>query len=227
MILKFYCINNCGREICKNTYIKGKQHCAICAKNLRTDLPNYKDGRCSKSYFCKKCNKKISRDVGIYGTNLCRSCAQSERQKIPETCNNYIDGRTKKTYYCIEDCGRTISYTNWLRGGRRCQTCCQSGELGNNYKDGSSGVYPIEFSKKLKEQIRKRDNYTCQNCNITEEEHIELFGKKLHVHHIDYNKFNCDKTNLITTCSICNFKANYNRFYWQEVFTYKIYLMEV
>jgi len=57
---------------------------------------------------------------------------------------------------------------------------------------------------------------------MTEEEHLIVTGKVLTVHHIDYNKQNCSKKNLITTCNSCNIQANYNRNYWKEVYTYKL-----
>ncbi len=88
---------------------------------------------------------------------------------------------------------------------------------------GGTGILDIPFKystkfKKLRPIIRKRDNYTCQNCNMIEEEHISVFGKELCVHHIDYNRQNCDKDNLITLCNQCNIRANYNRNYWQKYF---------
>jgi len=78
--------------------------------------------------------------------------------------------------------------------------------------------YAYEFNGILKEQIRQRDNYICQNCSMTEEEHLKVYNEKLHVHHIDYNKQNCNEDNLITLCLKCNIKANYNRSYWKEYF---------
>ena len=65
-------------------------------------------------------------------------------------------------------------------------------------------------------------DYECQNCNITEEEHIIILGRVLDVHHIDYNKHNCNKENLISLCSQCNTRANGNRAYWQEFYVDKI-----
>jgi len=38
------------------------------------------------------------------------------------------------------------------------------------------------------------------------------------VHHIDYNKKNCELWNLILNCRSCNFIANFNRDYWQEIY---------
>jgi len=62
--------------------------------------------------------------------------------------------------------------------------------------------YGLEFNEELKEQIRKRDNYTCQICG-KEQEKI-----KLDVHHIDFNKQNNDKNNLISLCHSCHSKLN-------------------
>ena len=57
---------------------------------------------------------------------------------------------------------------------------------------------------------------------MTEEEHLIVVGKSLTVHHVDYNKENCYKENLITLCMSCNIRANYNRGYWIEYYKNKI-----
>lgn len=84
------------------------------------------------------------------------------------------------------------------------------------------GEYPSIFNEDLKENIRKRDNYICQNCNITEEEHIIVFGRVLAVHHINYIKEDCSKNNLITLCISCNIRANYNKEYWKKMYNSKM-----
>jgi len=97
------------------------------------------------------------------------------------------------------------------------------GKNNYNYIDGRATLpYPPEFNQILKDKIRKRDNYTCQNCGMTEEESLIVVGANLHVHHIDYDKQNCKEDNLVTTCGNCNLRANFNRPYWQEFFTNKI-----
>ena len=89
--------------------------------------------------------------------------------------------------------------------------------------DGRSySGYPQEWTNQLRESIRKRDNHTCQNCGMTEEEHLVIYSQVLHVHHIDYNKQNCKEDNLITLCFGCNIKANKNRNLWQDLFTNKL-----
>lgn len=75
------------------------------------------------------------------------------------------------------------------------------GRAGNkhwNWRDGNR-PYPREFNEKLKNEIRQRDNFLCQFCHFP--------GKD--VHHIDRNKTNLTKINLITTCRSHNIKANY------------------
>jgi len=84
-----------------------------------------------------------------------------------------------------------------------------------NWQGGISNFpYPFSFNKRLKEFIRNRDNYTCQLCGITQEEN----GRKLDVHHIDYDKDNLDPNNLIVLCRGCNSKVNFNRDFWKNHF---------
>jgi len=81
-----------------------------------------------------------------------------------------------------------------------------------NWKGGISKLpYPFIFNDLLKTEIKKRDNYTCKECGT---QNI----KKLCVHHIDYNKENCKKNNLITLCFKCNSKVNFNREIWTNYF---------
>lgn len=64
--------------------------------------------------------------------------------------------------------------------------------------------YGIDFNKKLKNTIKERDNYECQDLNC------EGKSKKLNIHHIDYNKKNCHPDNLITLCNSCHNKIGKN-----------------
>jgi len=84
-----------------------------------------------------------------------------------------------------------------------------------NWQGGiANGEYGPEFTQELKERIKKLYNHACQLCNIT--------NVDLDVHHIDYNKTNNSKKNLIPLCKICHGKTNYNRKKWQEIFESKI-----
>jgi len=137
----------------------------------------------------------------------------NSKNRFGENNPNFKGDRAlyKQKVYCI-DCNKKLSGPNV----KRCKSCSNSK---NNYVHGNGYLpYPIEFNSKLKEQIRKRDCYQCQNCSITEEEHIIVFGKRLSIRHIDYNKENNNKNNLITLCSSCNIRVNFNREYWRIYF---------
>ena len=83
------------------------------------------------------------------------------------------------------------------------------------------GEYGIEFCDKLKNKIRKRDNYTCQKCNT----HQNKLDEKLSIHHIDYNKKNNKDDNLISLCRSCHAKTNFDRnasmIYYQKLIKHK------
>jgi hypothetical protein len=75
-----------------------------------------------------------------------------------------------------------------------------------NWQGGKSyEPYSSDWTKTLRVAIRERDKYTCIICN--------KYGNL--VHHIDYNKKNCELNNLITLCNKCHTKTNYNRNYWR------------
>jgi len=81
-----------------------------------------------------------------------------------------------------------------------------------------SKPYTYDFNKIFKEKIRERDNYTCQLCNLFEEDAIKLHGRKLAIHHIDYNKLNTFPQNCITLCLRCNILVNKDREIWKTHF---------
>jgi hypothetical protein len=82
------------------------------------------------------------------------------------------------------------------------------GEKSSLWQGGKSyEPYTKEWNNILKKEIRKRDNNVCQLCM--------KFGKD--VHHIDYDKKNCNNDNLITLCRRCHIKTNLKREYWQKI----------
>ena len=82
----------------------------------------------------------------------------------------------------------------------------------------SKNPYPEVWTETLKRAIRERDNYVCRLCGRTQIEELEIVGRKLAVHYINYDKKNCNPDNLITLCCVCNVKVNQNRNYWISYF---------
>ena len=100
----------------------------------------------------------------------------------------------------------------------------QSGYKSHCWKGGISyQPYPDDWNETLKNSIRQRDGYACQECGIHQDELGGIF-KKLDVHHIDYDKDNLDPENLITLCKSCHSKTNANREYWKTYFNETIYV---
>lgn len=218
-----YCID-CGKRI------KGKKttRCWKCYrkfKNLTKKLYNCIDcgtiiGR--RAVRCVKCAAKIKGLKLRKKFNKCIDCGKiiNRKHKRCKKCYLIFSNKNKKEFYCI-DCGKKISY-----GSKRCFICWHKfsrGKNNPNYIHGlGSSKYTNEFKHKLRLEIRKRDNYTCQNCNMTEEEHLSIVGKTLPVHHIDYNRKNNEEFNLITLCNWCNLRANKNREDWNKYYREKM-----
>lgn len=95
-----------------------------------------------------------------------------------------------------------------------------SGENSIFWHNGiSREPYPFEFDARLKEKIKKRDNYKCQNPGCEEKK------ARLCVHHVNYDKKDCRPENLITLCNYCNVKANFKREHWEGFYSQSIQAM--
>jgi len=91
-----------------------------------------------------------------------------------------------------------------------------SGEDAPNWRGGKSfEEYPREFFQ-IRDEIRERDAYICQECFAPEN------GNEHHVHHIDYDKENNKPVNLILLCVSCHTTTNFNREYWEKKLTLKM-----
>lgn len=86
-----------------------------------------------------------------------------------------------------------------------------SGELNGNWNGGiTDHRYCSKFNDELKERVRSSFGRECLLCGIPEN------GRKLDVHHCDYNKGQgCGHAwNLIPLCRKCHMKTNGNRHYY-------------
>ena len=86
-------------------------------------------------------------------------------------------------------------------------------ENANNWQDGISfKEYGYDFDKYSRAKIYERDAHTCQNPKC------ERCSSKLDTHHIDYDKKNNAEQNIISLCTSCHTKTNFNRNMWKEFY---------
>jgi len=167
-------------------------------------------------------NGKLNKDwikIG-HNSNIGRSCSEDKKKHISESLLGHpvpLEQREKQssTRKRLIKEGKLITYFNKERLKDPRNHPLYLGGLVND-------LYSDEFNGELKEEIRKRDNYTCQNCEMTEEEHLIMYGSNLCCHHIDYNKMNSNKENIISLCYQCHGRTNYNRKYWESLLSSKI-----
>mgnify|MGYP001559215491 CR=1 FL=1 len=87
------------------------------------------------------------------------------------------------------------------------------GEKSPAWQGGKSfEPYTTDWTKTLKRSIKERDHYICQLCNQQQDDII------FPIHHIDYDKKNCNPKNLITLCISCHAKTNFNHEFWINYF---------
>lgn len=152
-------------------------------------------GYCGKTFESYLSEKRIYCSHGCYGEAnrakvdvICAMCGKEFKTKPVEIARN-------KGKYC----------------SRKCQYEAQSGAGNKSWLGGISfEPYCPKFNEKLKECIREQFDRKCFLCGAPEN------GQRLHVHHVDYNKGQgCGRQwSLITLCSSCHAKTNYNRHYW-------------
>lgn len=222
------CID-CKKEVSRKEYIR----CNSC--NIKYKFLNKKEHKC----IC--CGKKLNN----FYAKRCEKCWHNFA--VGKNNPNHIHGKNCKDAKCI-DCGNSKSMY-----AERCMKCYgriisekltgriiskeTRKKIGLANKDkkvssdtriklslshGGTGIpyerrkYPWKFYL-IRKSILKRDNHICQKC----------FKKGNTVHHIDYNKVNCGKDNLITLCNQCNLNVNFDKNNWKIYFQEKIILTKI
>lgn len=197
-------------------------NCKICNKKFSVRLSIYKNGRKFCSAFCRDKSPEYHPNKGK-GIKVCKICSKKFINYCKTTlyCSNRCRGISKRSKrivtYC-KVCKKKIISTEYRHNLGLGKYCSKKHEGIGRRINVTRIRYASDFNSKLKEQIRKRDNYTCQLCGITEEEHIVVLGRVLDIHHVDYNKQNSKEDNLLTLCRQCNLRVNFNREHWNEYF---------
>jgi hypothetical protein len=89
-----------------------------------------------------------------------------------------------------------------------------------NIKYSTDAPYCEKFNDDLRERVRMFFGYRCFECGEAQTD------KKLHVHHIHYNKKTCcdgSPHDMIPLCRSCHMKTNHHRNYWENHLTKLLY----
>lgn len=182
-------------------------------KTSTTKIKLFKIGRLippmKDKYHTKQTKLKISnKKKGIKVLEETKKKISKTLKGRKNTWGNEIS-KSLKEYY--------KTHKNWNDGKKRPKHSKKMSKEGNpSWLGGKSfEPYGLNWTDTLKEAIRQRDWYMCQLCGKTQ-------GKKaLQVHHIDYNKRDCNPENLVTLCNSCHMKTSFNREKWKFYFQNK------
>lgn len=190
---------------------KGKNLiCPVCRRNFYVAPWELKENR-------KYCSRECAHKSLEYRRNMVQSKKGKKRPPFSETWRKNISKARKGKHL-------TKKHIEGIRKSRvgkylsditkhKIASAHQGrwkGEKNPNWRGGISfELYPSAWTPELKQSIRQRDIFTCQICNK-----YPAFD----VHHIDYDKKNCEPENLITLCHKCHSRTNFNRKYWISYF---------
>lgn len=204
-------------------------NCKFCSQPFEVSYGGRNRTYCSRS--CQ--SKSIVRTSSAKKNSKCLICNQTfehygERIVCGKPClakyvsqqrigvNNpawISEDKIEKTR-CIK-CQTEFTYTrNGLHKNQKRKFCSLVCTRGYNLKSlpyqtyKREAAYPKNF-RKIKPEILLRDK-CCQLCQSS---------ISLEVHHINYDKKNCDADNLITLCKRCHTLTHYQRGFWEQLFT--------
>lgn len=120
-----------------------------------------------------------------------------------------------------DSCGQKDTYYPSKADGRRCCSfeCWNelysdeySGENSPFWKENNEGRYGGSWEQR-REGIVERDGFECRKCGMSREDHRDVYGFDIHVHHIvPKRKFDQDidahkDENLVTLCAQCHYNV--------------------
>lgn len=199
-------------------------------------------------WVCKcSCGNIVEVAGGSLRNGLTKSCGCYQKDMASKSHVKNLIGKRFGKLEVISECGRTNAQkTTWLckcdcgnltkaigsdliSGQKKSCGCLRHDHSGENsvfWKGGKSfEPYCVKFNLKTKERVRNKYGRKCFICGKNEDEN----GKKLEVHHVDYNKeqgCNGHKWALVPLCRSCHSKTNHNRTAWQMIIKHKLAYIE-
>jgi hypothetical protein len=158
---------------------------------------------------------------GKYHTDAWRK----EHSEAMRGKNNPMFGKTNRVFgwhhsgKTRKEISKSHLGKHWSKEQREKMRDVNRGEKCYAWKGGISfEPYCYMFNRPFKNRVRARYDYTCVECEKTQEEN----GRLLDVHHVNYDKMVCCndvKPLFVALCHSCNSKANGNREFWEDWFT--------
>ncbi len=250
--LYYICSNGHEHSIRWRDWSRG-QRCPTCYGNVKPTInmikesfskenyillsKNYINNRSKLNYECPNGHKHSISWHGWDGAgNRCPYCSMKIKKTIEDIkisfekegyillTTEYKNSTTYLDYICPVGHKHSIRRYNWS-SGIRCPVCANINNSGSNNSSWKGGISyepycPIWSDKEYKKDIKLRDGNKCLNptCNKRD--------SRLNIHHIDYNKKNCEYKNVITLCGSCNSSANKDREWhtaWYQALMYMRY----
>jgi len=197
-----------GYKLLTKKYVNNKQKLVFICPNGHKHYITWSNWKLD--YRCAKCANNIKKTINEVKESF-------EKEGYILLTSVYKNNKQKLKCICPNDHYWEVTWSDWVQG-YRCKYCYYekiTGKGNANWKGGSSKEeYCKEwYIKGFKEAIKKRDGYRCLNplCD-------RIDDKDLTIHHIDYNKKNCNPNNLITLCRRCNIRANSDREWFKEYY---------
>lgn len=225
----------CGTPVWRTPYKAKKYDKAFCSNTCRgqwqaahgagVNHPRWKGGehpmtcaQCGSVFYAQPADKKGERR---FCGRVCQGRWYAEHLTGAASWN--WKGDEKYTLVTCAECGGAIRrLARSVQGKTRffCNDACRgswlaehSVETAHNNWRGGKGYYRGPQWGVRQRAVRERDDYTCQHCGLSQEEH----GEALHVHHIipfrkfryipgvneNYKQAN-DPGNLIALCRRCH-----------------------
>lgn len=213
----------CGKETYKpRAQLKKNWENSFCSRECRQEWGwSPKDPEKRSLFVCEWCEQEFE-EWTYRNPRFCSSqCVNVYAARLPKPSTRRPENFVK---LACEECGEKFRVHKCIienpnRNPRFCCADCKNawmsrtheGENNPNWTGGHTPYYGPNWVRK-KREVRKRDNYTCQQCGAKESDDNMAFD----VHHKiplrlfdDYKKANA-QNNLILLCRQCHTKADAN-----------------
>lgn len=190
---------NCGVSVTKHREDVKKTERSFCSDACQNEWqteafggqknPNYKGA--VLEYECTWCGKSCKTfDKRDYSRRFCSTACHGAWRSENQRGENHHQWTSRVEIIC-EFCEVIFEVKpNRAETSRFCSQRCLyewqsrvwSGDGNHNWKGGLF-PYGSGWNETKKEAVRERDEYECQGCGMEQTEHLDRFGRKLHVHH--------------------------------------------